>query len=331
MRDVAARADVSVQTVSNIVNARFHLMGDETRARVEQAMSELGYHPNLAARALRSARAETLCFLLLDEGNQFLADPMTDLVIAGVGDVARERGYGLLIRAALPDEPDPSLLKPLLEHRADGALLFLSGEPELRRWYVTRLAELGFPFVLLETADRPGVMTVSAADRDGARALTEHLIAAGHKRIAFLTSAVPWPMLEQRLLGYHDALDAAGLRPMVFSGGTWTPASGAALGSRILGERRPPTAMMCGNDLLALGVIRSVRERGLTVPDDVAVTGFDDFQFAEYTDPPLTTVRIPGYDIGRTAGEALVDLLEGRPRRRRHHVLPVELKLRASG
>lgn len=331
MRDVAARADVSVQTVSNIVNARFHLMGDDTRARVEQAMSELGYHPNLAARALRSARAETLCFLLLDEGNQFLADPMTDLVIAGIGDVARERGYGLLIRAALPDEPDPSLLKPLLEHRADGALLFLSGEPELRRWYVTRLVELGFPFVLLETADRTGVMTVSAADRDGARALTEHLIAAGHKRIAFLTSAVPWPMLEQRLLGYHDALDAAGLRPMVFAGGTWTPASGAALGSRILDERRAPTAMMCGNDLLALGVIRSVRERGLTVPDDVAVTGFDDFQFAEFTDPPLTTVRIPGYDIGRTAGEALVDVLEGRPRRRRRHVLPVELKLRASG
>jgi len=331
MRDVAARAEVSVQTVSNIVNERYHLMGDGTRARVEQAMSELGYHPNVAARTLRSARSETLAFLILDEGNQFLADPMTDLVIAGIGDVARERGYGLLIRAALPHEPDASLLKPLLENRADGAFLFLSGEPDLRRWYVSRLVELGFPFVLLETSEVPGVTSVSAADRDGARELTEHLIASGHKRIAFLTSAVPWPMLEQRLLGYRDALAAAGLQPLVFSGGTWTPASGAALGSRILDERRRPTAMMCGNDLLALGVIRSVRERGMTVPDDVAVTGFDDFHFAEFADPALTTVRIPGYDIGRAAGQALVDALEGRRRRRRRLVLPVELKLRASG
>ncbi|MBV9604513.1 MAG: LacI family DNA-binding transcriptional regulator [Solirubrobacterales bacterium] len=331
MRDVAARADVSVQTVSNIVNERYHLMGDETRARVERAMSELGYHPNVAARTLRSARSETLCFLLVDEGNQFLADPMTDLVIAGIGDVARERGYGLLIRAALPHEPDPSLLKPLLENRADGAFLFLSGEPELRRWYVSRLAELGFPFVLLEASERPGVMTVRAADRDGARELTEHLIASGHQRIAFLTSAVPWPMLEQRLLGYNDALEAAGLRPMVFSGGTWTPGSGAEQAAQILAGRRPPTAMMCGNDLLALGAIRAVRERGLSVPGDVAVTGFDDFHFSEFTDPPLTTVRIPGYDIGQAAGEALVDALEGRRRRKRQLVLPVELKLRASG
>jgi DNA-binding LacI/PurR family transcriptional regulator len=331
MRDVAARAEVSVQTVSNIVNARYHLMGDETRARVERAMSDLDYHPNIAARTLRSARSETLCFLVLDEGNQFLADPMTDLVIAGIGDVARERGYGLLIRAALPTEPDPSLLKPLLENRADGAFLFLSGEPELRRWYVSKLSDLGFPFVLLEPTEQPGVMTVCAADRDGAREMTEHLIGAGHTRIAFLTSAVSWPMLEQRLLGYHEALERAGLRPMVFSGGTWTPASGAALGSRIMDGRRRPTAMMCGNDLLALGVIRSVREHGLRVPEDVAVTGFDDFHFAEFTDPPLTTVRIPGYDIGRAAGQALVDVLEGRPRRRRRLVLPVELKLRASG
>jgi DNA-binding LacI/PurR family transcriptional regulator len=331
MRDVAARADVSVQTVSNTVNARFHLMGDETRTRVERAMSELGYHPNIAARTLRLARSQTVCFLLLDEDNQFLADPMTALVIAGLGDVARERGYGLLIRAALPDQPDPSVLEALLENRADGALLFLSGEPELRRWYVSNLAELGFPFILLETWNQPGVMTVTAADRDGARELTGHLIRAGHERIAFVTTEVPWPMLEQRLLGYRDALEAAGLAPMVFTGGTWTPASGEALVSAILDGCPRPTAIMCGNDLLALGAIRSVRRRGLRIPEDVAVTGFNNFDFAEFTDPPLTTVRVPGYDIGRAAGEALVDVLEGESPRGPHLVLPVELKLRASG
>lgn len=331
MRDVAARAKVSIQTVSNIVNARYHLMGESTRARVEDAMSELGYHPNIAARTLRSARSETLCFMLLDEGSRFLADPMTDLVIAGIGDIARDCGYGLLIRAALPHEPDPSLIKPLLENRADGAFLFLSGEPALRRWYVAELAQRGFPFILLEKTDDPRMLSVTASDREGARRLTEHLIAAGHERIAFVMAEVPWPMLEQRLLGYQDALAETGLKPFVHCAGGWSPVSGADHAKQMLSGKRPPTAIMCGNDLLALGAIRAVRQHGLEVPDDVAVTGFDDFEFAEYADPALTTVRIPGYEIGRAAGQLLVDVLEGRAPEARQLTLPVELMLRESG
>lgn len=330
MRDVAARAEVSVQTVSNLVNDRAHLMGEDTRVRVEEAIRELGYHPNVAARTLRSARTETLCFLLLDEGNRFLADPMTDLVIAGIGDVARDRGYSLLIRAAQPHEPDPSLVRPLLEQRADGAFLFMSGEPKLRKWYVTRLAKLGFPFILLEPSTDPNRLTVAAADRDGARRLTEHLIKAGHKRIAFLTTAVPWPMLEQRMLGYRDALGDAGLEPMVLTGGTWTTSSGAEQAARLLSGKPRPTAMMCGNDLLALGAIRAVREQGLSVPEDVAVTGFDDFDFSQFTRPALTTVRVPGYEIGRAAARALIGVLEGEEPAERQLVLPVALELRES-
>jgi DNA-binding LacI/PurR family transcriptional regulator len=330
MRDVAKRADVSVQTVSNLINNRLHLMGETTRERVERAMSELGYHPNVAARTLRSERTQTLCFLLLDEGNRFLADPMTDLVIAGIGDIARDRGYGLLIQATSPHEPDPALIRPLLENRADGAFLFMSGEPDVRRWYVSKLDELGFPFILLEPSDHPQHLTVSADDRDGGRRLTEHLIARGHERIAFLTTKVPWPMLEQRLLGYRDALRAAGLKPIVLTGGTWTPTSGAEQAGRLLARKAAPTAMMCGNDLLALGAIRAVRERGLSVPRDVAVTGFDDFDFAQFADPALTTVRIPGYDIGRSAGEALIGVLEGDPPAERQVIFPVHLELRES-
>jgi len=330
MRHVAARAEVSVQTVSNLINNRFHLMGEETRARVERAMNDLGYHPNVAARTLRSSRTETLCFLLLDEGNRFLADPMTDLIIAGIGDLARDRGYGLLIRAARPHEPDPALIKPLLENRADGAFLFLSGKPDLRNWYINRLGDLGFPFILLERSDDPQMFTVTADDRAGARRLTEHLIAQGHERIAFMTTKVPWPMLEQRLLGYRDALREAGLKPMVRSGGTWTPTSGAEQAERVLSGTTAPTAMMCGNDLLALGTIRAVRERGFSVPEDIAVTGFDDFDFAQFADPALTTVRIPGYDIGRAAGEVLIGVLEGDPPAERHVVFPVALELRES-
>jgi DNA-binding LacI/PurR family transcriptional regulator len=334
MRDVAALADVSVQTVSNLVNERFSLMTAATRERVERAMEELAYHPNVTARSLRSSRTDALGFLVLDESARFLADPMTDLVIAGIGDVTRDRGYGLLIQAARPDGPKPDLLKPLLENRVDGAFLFLSGVPSLRSWYVNRTLELGFEFVLFEESADDRVATVTAANREGARRLTEHLIADGHTRIAFTASAAPWPMVEQRLLGYRDALRAAGIPPRpeleVFEGG-WRPSTGAALADRLLDTNDPPTAIMGGNDLLAVGAIRAVRQRGMRVPDDVAVTGFDDFDFSELVDPPLTTVRIPGYDIGRSAAELLIDRLEGRQPLERRRLLPVELCLRGSG
>jgi DNA-binding LacI/PurR family transcriptional regulator len=330
MRDVASRAGVSIQTVSNVINTRVHLMGLETRERVERAMEELGYHPNVAARTLRSSRTETLCFLLLDEAHRFLADPMTDLIIAGIGDVARDRGYGLLIRAAKPNKPDPALIKPLLERKADGAFLFMSGDPEVRRWYVQQLGDLGFPFLLLEPSDDPWMLTVSADDRAGACELTEHLIGRGHSRIAFMTTSVPWPMLEQRLLGYRDALAEAGLKPMVLRGGSWTPNSGAEQAARALARKSAPTALMCANDLVALGAIRTVRELGRSVPDDIAVTGFDDFDFAQFVEPSLTTVRIPGYEIGRAAGELLIAAVEGEIPARRQLMFPVALQLRAS-
>jgi DNA-binding LacI/PurR family transcriptional regulator len=269
IRDVAARSAVSIQTVSNLVNGRHHLMTPETRIRVEAAMAELGYHPNMAARSLRSTRSGTLCFLLLEPGPRFLADPMTDLVIAGIGDIASGRRH------------------------AD------------------RLAELGVPIVLIEESDDPRTFSVIADDHQGARLLAEHLIAAGHETIAFAATEISWPMIEQRLLGYREALAQVDLAPGELYGGDWLPISGAVHVERVLSATPRPTALMCCNNLLALGAIRAARERGIDVPHGLAVTGFDDFVFSEFADPALTTVSIPGYEIGQTAAQLLTDALDG--------------------
>ncbi len=334
MRDVASRAGVSAQTVSNLVNGRTHLMTEETRERVAEAMSALGYHPNSAARGLRSARSHTLAFLVLDQDARFLADPMTDLIIAGIGDIARDRGYGVLIQAGRPDQASDALLTPLLEHRADGAFLFLSGEPALRRWYVSRVAELGARAVAFERVDdSPNITSLTAADRDGARRLTEHLLARGHRRIAFVAARVPWPMIEQRRLGYRDAITAAGVGidpALERFEGTWGTQLGPTLVDQLLRLDDPPTAIMCGNDLLALGVLQELRRRALRVPADVAVTGFNNFDFAEFVDPPLTTVRTPGYEMGRAAAQNLIDALEGSGPVESRLEFPVELVLRDS-
>jgi DNA-binding LacI/PurR family transcriptional regulator len=335
MRDVAEHAGVSVQTVSNLVNNRLRQMSEQTRVRIEVAMEELGYHPNLTARSLRSARTTTIGFLLLDEGARYLADPMTDQVIAGVGDVARECGWSVLIHAGLPGTPDRGLLRPVLESRVDGVLLFLSGPPEQRRWYPARAAELGVPTVVLEEASPGDVrqMSVTADNRHGARQLADHLIAAGHTRIAFIAARQPWPMVEQRHRGYCDALAAAGLDRdpgLELFEGIWDAADAGGMVDRLLDLPRPPTAVMGGNDLLAIGVMRQARARGLRVPDDLAVTGFNDFSFAEFVEPPLTTVHVPGYEIGTTAARLLIDHLDGQPVDRTQVTLPVELRVRGS-
>ncbi|HET7450414.1 MAG TPA: LacI family DNA-binding transcriptional regulator [Gaiellaceae bacterium] len=339
MRDVAERAGVSLQTVSNYVNGRFNLMSAETRSRVGGELERLGYRPNAAARSLRAKRSMTLGFLVLDEGARFLADPMTDLIIAGIGDVARDHAYSLLIQAARPDPEDiESLFAPLLEERVDGAFLFLSGPPSIRRKTIRRMASLGFVFVVFEQAPpRVPVVSVTADNRGGARALTRHLIAAGHRRIAFISTRAPWPMVEERLRGYHDALSEAGIArdpSLELSEGVWAPSDGSGMAAQLLDLKSPPTAIMCGNDLLALGAVRAARVRKLRVPNDVAVTGFNDFEFAQFADPPLTTVGVPGYELGKLGAEALIAQLvrgdESVPVSGRRLTLPVEIKLRGS-
>ena len=314
MRDVAERAGVSVQTVSNLINGRSHQMSPETRERVSQAMVVLEYRPNVSARGLRSARTRELGILLLDDDAKFLADPMTDMVMAGAGDLTREQGYGLLIQSARLGEMDDGLLRPLLERRVDGAILFLSGEPNSRGAYVKRVAELGNPAILFGEQRDGTVPSVTAANFDGAFALATHLLEKGHERIAFVAARTSWPMIEERHSGYRAALQAASIEPpreLQLFRGRWDATSGAEMATTLLELREPPTAIMAANDLLALGVMCTVRSRSLRIPDDIAVSGFNDFDFSAFVEPALTTVSLPVYEMGRAAAEAVIAQLDG--------------------
>ena len=215
MHDVAERAGVSVSTVSNLINGRGHLMRPQTRERVAQAMVVLDYRPNVTARGLRSARTRALGFLVLDDDAKCLADPMTDMIIAGAGDVTRERGYGLLIQSARLGEMDDGLLRPLLEGRVDGAVMYLSGEPVSRDLYARRVSELGHHCVLFGESRGRDMPSVTAANMEGAHQLAEHLIEKGHTRIAFVAARTSWPMIEERYSGYRAALQA---RDMALAG-----------------------------------------------------------------------------------------------------------------
>jgi DNA-binding LacI/PurR family transcriptional regulator len=335
MKDVAADAGVSLQTVSNLVNGRLEQMSQPTRQRVEQTMQRLGYHPNSSAQSLRSARTRTLGFLVLDEHRAFLADPLTALLIAGVGDVARAHHFGILIQGAQPDDAEDELLAPVREHRIDGAFVLLSGKPEVRRRYVDRLRDLGEEFVLFdEVISDSALLSVRAAERDGGARLTEHLLQRGHTRIAFMAAGVPWAVLEQRFLGYCDALGAAGIKRASelerFEVRGYQPEGAAEVVLKLLSLEEPPTAIICGSDLLALAAIQCIRESGRKVPESVAVAGFDDFEFSSRVEPALTTVAVPAYEMGRTAAQMLIQRLEGDDPQLRHAVFGVDLRIRAS-
>lgn len=334
LKDVAALAGVSVQTVSNVINKRVAEMRPETRERVETAMQTLSYHPNSQARGLRSQRTQTLAFLLLDPDPSYLADPMTDQIIAGVGAVGRERGYMLLVHAAPPGSLDPEFFMPVDQNRVDGALLLLSGKKSLRQRYADEMKRKTTNFVVFEDVDDPDVICVTADNHVGSYAMTTRLIERGHSRIAFIGTAVPWPMIDERYDGYRAALQDARIAfdPALtrFEGG-WDAANGGRLTSQLCDALDPPTAVIAGNDLLAIGAIKALKERSLVVPGDVAVVGFDDFAFSEHIDPPLTTVRVPGFEMGHCAATLLIDRIEGAGSSTGNlHRLPVELKIRGS-
>ena len=315
MRQVAELAGVSVQTVSNHVNGRHQYMADDTRRRVATAMRELGYHPNLTARGLRSSETRALGFLVLDQHARFLADPLTDLIMAGVGDVSREQDYGILIQSASPSDEPERLLAPVLESRVDGVFLLLSGRQEVREMIIGRVAETTAEFIVFdEPVSDPGIMSVRAADRDGGRELALHLIDRGHERIAFIGAAAPWAVVEQRRLGFDDALRSRGIEPdpeLIRLEAGWEPSTAVPIAESLLSLEPRPTAVVCATDLLALATMHTARERGLDVPGDVAVCGFDDFPFSQFAHPALTTVRIPAYEMGREAARILIEHLAG--------------------
>ena len=334
MRDVASLAQVSLQTVSNVVNGRFDEMSEATRERVLEAMDTLGYRTNMAAASLRSQRVRTIAVLVLDEHAEFLADPLMGLLIAGVAEVAHDHGYGVLIQGARPGRRDDAFFRGLREGRADGALIQLSGAPSIRREVIDEARALGVDLVVIDEEDLPSdVMGVRAEQARGMRELTNHVLGLGHQRLAFIGARMPWAVVEQRLAGFQAAIAEAGLvidadRILLEAG--FEAADGERLAARLLGRADPPTAILCAGDLLAAGAMQAAKSAGLRVPEDVAITGFEDHPLSAYLDPPLTSVRIPAYEMGRRAASAIIARLAGREAGHPQLVLPTDLVLRGS-
>jgi DNA-binding LacI/PurR family transcriptional regulator len=306
IHDVARRAGVSPQTVSNVLNGRHARTSQQTRLRVLRAVKVLGYHPNSHARGLRQGRSQTLAYLTIDPGPSFLADPGRSGLLAGVGDFVRDHDYCLLVQSLPPDDPAERFRRLFRQRRFDGAVI------EIPKERVGGLIRGECPCVLVEE-HRGGRRTacVRADDRGGAVQVVNYLLAQGHRRVDLLTVQDPWPNMRERMAGYLSAMKAHPLpvpRRMTAISEHVEPAR--AVMEKALRRDKSLTAVFCINDILALGALQAAKAVGRNVPGELAVVGFGDFAFSQYVEPPLTTVILPKYDMGRRAAELLLGYLQ---------------------
>jgi DNA-binding LacI/PurR family transcriptional regulator len=311
LRDVARHAGVSAQTVSNYLNGR-HQTRPQTRDRVEAAIRELGYRPNAAARALRSQRAHTFGVLLEDSDRVGLHEPLHVEFLHGAAAVAHDTGYHLTVALTWPGETEAHALRLAREGRADGLLISFGAVDPARRKAIRALVDEGVPVVLFqERVSLPGVFTVSAQDEVGAQHVVEHLVSLGHRRLAFVCGEPLWPGPKRRREGFLAAVEAADADAVEWTAKAYTIAAARECVAGLLGGPEAPTGILAANDRVALGVIQQAGDEGLDVPGDLSVVGFNDFDFASWVRPALTTVRIPGAQMGARAVQLLVDAVEG--------------------
>jgi LacI family transcriptional regulator len=326
MKDVAAHARVSLGTVSNVLN-RPELVSERTRKRVLAAIAELGFVRNESARQLRGGGSRTLAYVVLDAANPFFTD-----VARGVQDAADAAGLALFLCNSGEDQERQAAYLDLLEQqRVEGVLITPVDAADPR---ITALARRGTPVVIVDRGAGPQHCSVTVDDQLGGELAVTHLLDSGHRRIAFVGGPRSIGQVRDRIAGAERAIARAGTGELtVLETPRLDVAQGRRAGERLAGlpAAHRPTAAFCANDLLALGLLQQMVRLGLRVPEDMAIVGYDDIEFAEAAAVPLTSVAQPRHRLGRTAAELL--LAEARSPEAHEHqqvMFAPELVVRAS-
>jgi len=307
IQDVARHANVSAATVSRVLSAP-ERVSETTRERVHAAVRDTGYTMNQAARSLRLKAARTILMAAPNIGN-----PYYSTVLDAVISEASSRGYSVLVATRIGDDPNRWLHDYLLSTRADGLLLF---DGSLDTNTLHGIGQDGVALPLVAAYDEipdPKVNSVITDNRAAAKRAVHYLAELGHTRIAHVIGPSRNQSTNERFVGYHEAMQELGLqvRPEPLYQGAYNTESGVAAAEQFLAAPERPTAVFCGNDEMATGLIHRMRMAGVECPRDISVIGFDDVSFAPYYNPPLTTMRQPREEIGRMATRSLIDLIEG--------------------
>lgn len=323
---VAKRAGVSTATVSRVLSQP-DVVAPSTRRKVMTAVRAMAYTPNSVASNLRRLRASKLLVTVPD-----LSNPFFSLILQGIEDAAYRAGYAVLVGDTQHDQKREEGYAGMLKRREADGLIFLGHRmPREAAALVRAMAPAPAPVVNgCEFSPR---LRIPSVHIDNARAAAEamaHLYSLGHRRVGVVTGPLVSPLSRDRLSGVMDEARALGsARTLTVVHGDFSIESGVAAGERLLRGKTAPTAIFCFNDEMAIGVLNAARQHGAVVPRDLSVVGFDDIRFAQYSDPPLTTVAQPMREIGERAVRLVLDILEG-GRAPESITLPHRLVLRAT-
>jgi DNA-binding LacI/PurR family transcriptional regulator len=315
IRDVAKYAEVSVATVSHVINGT-HYVSPELRRRVLNAIEALNYRPNRLAQALSKRTIPLLALIVPD-----ISNPYWSYVARAVQDVTDKHNYSVIVCST-----DGLLKREIRFLRSlSGWISGLIVHPyHVTPKHVNQHIGVSTPLVILgdflTTQEHPPNWDYVGGDNQGgAQAAVEHLISLGHQDIAFIQGPPDTPTGVKRLAGFRDALELAGLPldPRLVVPGDYTMSAGRAGMAALLELENPPTAVFCANDLVALGALETAKQRGYQIPRDLSIVGFDDIEEAEYALPPLTTIWQPPRRLGTAAAETLIERLRGRTEPRR--------------
>lgn len=307
-KQIAELARVSQPTVSRVLGGDTGVDGD-SRERVLAIVHRYGYQPHAQARGLRTRKSDTIGLAVRRTRADFAKDPFYAELIAAVMERTAQRGYHLSVTASRTADGERLFYDSLFNSsRVDGLLILENMERDDR---IERLRAASFPFVLIGRYDgSEDLFTVNNDNVGGARMLTEHVLRRGRRRIGFINGPGELTVSQDRLAGYRLALESAGVeyRPELVVEAGFGESAGRSAAAQLIAKK--PDALLAIDDLIALGALAALKEMGRTVPDDVALAGFNDSVFCPHTDPPLTSVRINVDEIGSRAADLLIARIE---------------------
>jgi DNA-binding LacI/PurR family transcriptional regulator len=306
VKDIARKAGVSHSTVSRALHGH-PLISEETRQRIQEIALELGYRPSAAARTLKTRRSQVLGVVLSN-----IDDPFFSEILQGIEEITQKGNYSLFIAAAHRDaRREREIVQTMVEHRVDGVIICSTSFSEEQS---RQFLQYGVPIVAVNNqAVEDFRYSIYHDDIDGSRQVTRHLIELGHRKIAYVGNSASGRSTLDRLTGFRQEMESAGLAvPVNYvheepGGGT---VDGLSAAKYFLALPDRPTALVCYNDMLAIGVLKGLQQAGVNVPDEISITGFDNIVFSAYTNPPLTTLDQPKRFIGAEAARLLLDLLD---------------------
>lgn len=330
IHDLAKKLNLSITTVSRALDG-YGDVAEETRKRVEETAREIGYEPSFAARQLRRKRADAIGYILPTSSPRF-TDPFYVSFLTGLCDEIAASNLDLIITSSPPDSDQEKhqYQQWVQSGRVDGIVI---NRTRLDDWRINYLKQNRIKFVSLGKgsgdADYP---YIEVHDTAGMEKLVNHLVEKGHRRIAFIGASPDLVIHEDRHTGYLNGLKKAKIRTdtSLFRSGDLTEESGYQCSHSLLSLPEPPTAIIGCNDLMALGALRAAKERGLYIGTELAIAGYDGISETKFTDPPLTTLYQPTYEIARKLGNILVSMVKGKKPEESNLIIEPELLVRAS-